>query len=84
MAQLRIKEAIKAHGKTINEIAEQMGINRVTLNSHMTGNPSFAILVRIAEAIGCSVTELIDDADREQTVSCPNCGAKLKVTIGSE
>lgn len=33
--QLRIKEAIKEHGTSINEVAENMGISRFTLSTHV-------------------------------------------------
>ena len=33
--QLRIKEAIKEHGTSINEVAEKMGISRFTLRLRM-------------------------------------------------
>ncbi|MEG2150545.1 MAG: helix-turn-helix transcriptional regulator, partial [Bacteroidaceae bacterium] len=46
--QLRIKEAIKEHGTSINEVAEKMGISRFTLSTHINGNPSTEILLRIA------------------------------------
>ena len=48
--QLRIKEAIKEHGTTINEVSEKMGISRFTLSTHINGNPSTEILLRIADA----------------------------------
>lgn len=65
--QLRIKEAIKEHGTSINEVAEKMGISRFTLSTHVNGNPSTEILLRIADAIGCPVTELFEQPKNRQS-----------------
>lgn len=76
--QLRIREAIKAHGLTVNEVAERMGINRVTLSTHLNGNPSAEILFRIADAIGCGMNELFG-TDEDHIIVCPKCGTRLTV-----
>ncbi len=55
---LRIREVIKEKGMTIQSLAEKMGINRVGLSNHINGNPSAAILERIASALNVSVCEL--------------------------
>nr|DAL53812.1 MAG TPA_asm: helix-turn-helix domain protein [Caudoviricetes sp.] len=55
---LRIKELIKEKGLSINEVAETMGISRVGLSQHINGNPSVEVLERIANAIGCNMSEL--------------------------
>lgn len=54
---MRIKEVIKSHGLTINEVADRMGISRVGLSQHINGNPSVEVLERIAKAVGCNVGE---------------------------
>lgn len=55
---LRIKELIKEKGLSINEVADTMGISRVGLSQHINGNPSVEVLERIANAIGCNISEL--------------------------
>ena len=50
--RLIIKEAMKKYGTSVIEVAEKMGISRVTLSTHINGNPSTEILLRIANAIG--------------------------------
>lgn len=78
--QLKIKEAIKKHNKTVVEVAETMGISRFTLSSHINGNPSAEILIRIADAIGCDVTELFDKPEEDRnTITCPVCSSKFKL-----
>ena len=76
---LIIKEAIKSRGLTINEVAERMGVNRMTLNSHINGNPSVEILGRISDAIGCNITDLFEQ-DNENVIVCPKCGTRPKVS----
>lgn len=80
--QLRIKEAIKEHGTSINEVAEKMGISRFTLSTHVNGNPSTEILLRIADAIGCPVTELFEQPkSNAASLSCPHCGKNINIKI---
>ena len=76
--QLRIKVAIKEHGTSINEVAEKMGISRFTLSTHVNGNPSTEILLRIADAIGCPVTELFEQPKNDSlSLTCPHCGKSI-------
>ena len=78
--QLRIKEAIKEHGTSINEVAEKMGISSFTLSTHVNGNPSTEILLRIADAIGCSVTELFEQPKKDGlSLTCPHCGKSINI-----
>lgn len=76
--RLMIKEAMKRNGTSVNEVADKMGISRVTLSTHINGNPSTEILLRIADAIGCPVTELFEQP-KSDTVSltCPHCGKSI-------
>lgn len=75
---LRIKEVIKKKGLTVKEVAERMGINRVGLSNHITGNPSVEILQRIADAIGVDIVELFEPVNKNE-FTCPECGAKYKI-----
>lgn len=77
--RLIIKEVMKKYGTSVNEVAEKMGITRVTLSTHINGNPSTEILLRIAGAIGCDVTELFFKEDDSNTIVCPKCGAKFEL-----
>ncbi|WP_018669494.1 helix-turn-helix domain-containing protein [Bacteroides gallinarum] len=80
--QLRIKEAIKEHGTSINEVAEKMGISRFTLSTHVNGNPSTEILLRIADAIGCPITELFEKPKSDgASITCPNCGKNINIKV---
>ena len=80
--RLMIKEAMKRYGTSVNEIAEKMGISRVTLSTHINGNPSTEVLLRIADAIGCPVTELFEQPKKDAlTINCPHCGKSINIKI---
>ena len=77
-----IKEAMKRYGTSVNEIAERMGISRVTLSTHINGNPSTEVLLRIADAIGCPVTELFEQPKKDAlTINCPHCGKSINIKV---
>lgn len=61
--KLRIKEAIKANGLTVKEVAERMGITPVGLSQHINGNPSVEVLERIAAAVGGFLCPSADEHD---------------------
>lgn len=83
--RLIIKDTIKRYGTSVNEIAEKMGISRVTLSTHINGNPSTEILLRIADAIGCPVTELFEQPKKDTlTLSCPHCGKSITIKAEKE
>ena len=78
--RLIIKEAIKRYGMSVNEVADKMSISRVTLSTHINGNPSTEILLRIADAIGCPVTELFEQPRKDSAqITCPNCGKSITI-----
>ncbi len=80
--RLIIKEAMKRYGTSVNEIAEKMGISRVTLSTHINGNPSTEVLLRIADAIGCPVTELFEQPKKDAlTINCPHCGKEINIKV---
>lgn len=62
---LRIKEVIKEKGMTVQTLAEKMGINRVGLSNHINGNPSVAILEKIAAALEVPIQELFEKKQEE-------------------
>ena len=57
---LRIKEIIKEKGMTVQTLADKMGINRVGLSNHINGNPSVAVLEKIAAALEVPIQELFE------------------------
>lgn len=80
--KLMIKEAMKRYGTSVNEVAERMNISRVTLSTHINGNPSTEVLLRIADAIGCPVTELFEQPKKDGlSLTCPHCGKDINIKI---
>jgi transcriptional regulator with XRE-family HTH domain len=76
---LQIKKVIKGKGKSVQEIADKMGISRVGLSQHINGNPSVEVLKRIADAIGVDISELFEQPASD-VINCPYCGGKIKVS----
>ena len=62
---LRIKEIIKEKGMTVQTLADKMGINRVGLSNHINGNPSVAVLEKIAAALEVPIQELFEQEKNE-------------------
>lgn len=74
---LNIKKAIADKQLTSKEVAARMGISTVGLSQHINGNPSVEVLLRIAAAIGCDISELFERVDN--TTICPHCGRPVEI-----
>ena len=75
-----VKNVIKQKGYTIEQVAEKMGVTRVTLTQNLSRNPTINTLQRIADAIGCKVGDFfLDEMDSQDknTITCPKCGARF-------
>ena len=82
---LKIKEALKKRGLKQNDLAERLGINRVSLCRLLSDKNDMRIstIKKIAEAIGCDVAEFFKPADTAEhnNITCPHCGAKLVINL---
>ena len=80
MMQLRIKEICKERGITLNELAERVGVSRVSLSGIVTGKqkPSFDTLEKLAGALDINPAELFA-APKEGVITCPHCGKPIKL-----
>ncbi len=91
-----LRNAIKARGFTLTEVASQMtnklstseedkGISLQALNGIIkTNNPTIDTLREIAAIIGCSVSELIGEecsCKLDTTAVCPHCGQPVVVNL---
>ena len=78
-----IKDVLKKYGITQIALAERLGINRVSLNATLNNpNIKLSTLDKIADAIGCDVTEFFTpDTAGHNTITCPHCGAKLVINL---
>ena len=82
-----IKSIIKSKGYTIQQVAEKIGENRVTLTLTLQGNPTYKKMKEIADAINCDVMDFFKDEAEHQEKSneveniliCPKCGAKFEL-----
>lgn len=79
---LRIKEVIKEKGSSIQELADRIGINRVTLSNSINGNPTVETLNKIADALCVPVTELFEQPKKDSlSLSCPHCGKSINIKV---
>ena len=82
---LQIKEALKKRGLKQNDLAERLGINRVSMSRLLSDKNDMRIstIKKIADAIGCDVAEFFSPAETEEhnTITCPHCGEKLVINL---
>mgnify|MGYP005950331339 FL=1 len=79
---LNIKKTIKDHGLEVREVAKRMDISPTGLSQHINGNPSVEVLQRIADAIGCDVSELFEQPKSDTaSLTCPHCGKGIEIRI---
>lgn len=55
---LRVKEICKEKGLQMQELADMLGITRITLTRNISGNPTISTLESIATALNVDITEL--------------------------
>lgn len=79
---LNIKKAIKERGLEVREVARIMNITPTGLSQHINGNPSIEVLERIANAIGCDISELFDKPKTDTiSITCPHCQNQIEINI---
>ena len=79
---LNIKKTIKAYGLEVREVAKRMEITPTGLSQHINGNPSVEVLERIANAIGCDISELFEQPKKDSTaINCPHCGKPINIKV---
>lgn len=81
--ELRIKDLCREKGIGIAELADKIGMSRVSIGNFIARRqwPSSEAIRKIADALGVEVSELF--APRRNTFTCPNCGAEISVTLQS-
>lgn len=65
---MNVKAVIKERGLTLTEVAARMGISRVTLMQNLQRNPTQKTLSRIADAIGCDVSDFYKEPQNQTGV----------------
>ena len=77
--KLRIKELLQERNMTQAELADKLGISRMTLNQNITRNNwTLGKLEELAAAIGCRVVDLFDNT---YTITCPDCGKEINIVF---
>lgn len=83
-----VKAVIKKKGFTIEQVANSIGITRITLSQNLSRNPTINTLQKIADVIGCKVGDFFLDEilEREEQNfrSCPYCGKKIRISTTIE
>ena len=82
---LKIKEALKKRGLKQNDLADMLGINRVSLSRLLSDKNDMRLstIKKIADAIGCDVAEFFtpEETEEHNTITCPHCGEKLVINL---
>lgn len=84
---MRYKEILEKYGMTQIELADKLGINRVSVSRLLSEKNDMrtSTLIKIAKAIGCSVGELFEaDTINEEpntTITCPHCGKSIELEV---
>ena len=81
-----IKGVVKAHGTTLTNVADKMGITKGRLSQIINEKPTVDNLRTIAGIVGCKVgdffaDEMSEDNDSSLVTRCPHCGKELKIKI---
>ncbi|BBD45344.1 Hypothetical protein PEIBARAKI_5337 [Petrimonas sp. IBARAKI] len=79
---LIIKDVLKKKNISINEFADMLEINRVSLSSQINGNPTIETLEKWANLLEIDVSELFEQ--KQTTINCPNCGTKISLSVNSQ
>lgn len=81
-----IKTVIKAHGYTIERVANEWeekngkSITKGALSQSINKNPTIETLQKIANVIGCKVGDFFLD-EMDNSITCPHCKKKFPVEI---
>ena len=65
MDELRIKEILKQQGKTMQDLADMIGINRVNLSNSLNGNPTLDRLKQVADCLNVDLKDLFKETNKE-------------------
>lgn len=87
--KIDIKKTCKSHGVSLVSLAERLGVSRQTVHYYCEQGDRNPVsqLQRIADAIGCSVSDFFEEDTRSaprptNTITCPYCGKLIKVEKG--
>lgn len=87
---MEISKVIRNHGLTNVKVAEMLGTSAASFGNLISPNRNITVnnLRKIAQAIGCDITEFFEDEvtvqaqqDPEPTTVCPHCGKPIHIDI---
>lgn len=85
---MRYKEVLEKYGVTQIELANRLGINRVSVSRLLSNKNDMraSTIIKIANAIGCTAGELFEDSpnskkNKSNIIVCPNCGQEFEVEL---
>lgn len=58
-----IKGKIKEKGFSMVSVAKEMGITRETLYANIAGNTTYKTMRKVADVIGCNISEFFEDEE---------------------
>lgn len=77
--KLRIKELLQERGMTQVDLANKLGVTKITLSQNIARNNwTLGKLEEIAAALECRVIDLFDNS---YTIQCPECGHKIEIVL---
>ena len=82
-----LKKVIKRYGITQSDLANRWGVYQSAVSQMLSGGKiSIDKLYDIADACGCTLSELVAEelCEHATSLTCPKCGAKLKVGVSVE
>lgn len=85
---MKIKDAIKAQGSNLSEVAKNLGITQSAL-SQTINNETITLkrVQEIAKVLHCSVAALVDDNAAETdtiNIVCPHCHHTISLKISEK
>lgn len=82
----KIKDVALVHGKTISQIAEELGVAQSHV-SRLINNERITLrdMEKLSKTIGCKVGDFFRDEITQNNsapnFTCPKCGCKLEIDI---
>lgn len=81
--ELQVKQIVREKGMTLKAVAKQMGIKPENLTRQLKANPSVGYLERIADILGCEVSDFFPKRGTA-TIKCPYCGKTISINVKEE
>lgn len=78
---LRLKQVAKEKGMSMSDLSYETQISEATLSRIINNkqSPSLDMIGRIAEGLGCSISELL--VSDHQYIECPHCHKLISVEL---